>query len=187
MTFAIILGFGGCAQKPQASINLEPFQPNPAVYQKSGTIYVDAVKDVRKYKRLVGKIVEDGKTVTVITTSQPIESWFKEAIVKALDVEGCKVTTKPTTNPNVAKISILINKLEATLNRDELTKENLEATVRVTLVVRQGNKKIIKHVGLTQKKWVPPFTDEKAIQDYLQETLESVVENVRDHIDSYRF
>jgi len=183
----ILIGFAGCAQKPQASIALEPFEPNPAVYQKSGTIYLAAVKDIRKNRGVVGKIIKAGKIVTTVTISQPVDRWFQESIIKALKVEGCNVTTKKSANPKIAKITILIDRLGATLNRDELTKENLEATARVTLLIEQGNKKITKHVGLTQKKWVPPFTSEKSIQEYLQETLESLVESVREHIDAYRF
>ncbi|WP_201353217.1 YajG family lipoprotein [Hydrogenimonas urashimensis] len=187
MTFSILVGLGGCSQKPQAIISLAPFTPDPAVYQKNGTIYLAGVKDVRKQKGVVGRIVKDGKIVTTVTISHPVDSWFKESIIKALDTEGCKVVTHNVKNANVAKISIFIDRLNARLNHDELTKENLEATARVTLLIEQGKKKITKHVGLTQKKWVPPFANEKSVREFLQETLESLVESVRAQIDAYRF
>ena len=123
----------------------------------------------------------------MILIDDTIDRWFADALVKALDVEGCKVVRKPVDNSKVAQVKIRIDKLEALLDRSELTKENLAATAQVTLFIKQGNVKISKRIGLTQKKWVPPFSGEDTVKSYLQETLEQLVESVREHIDEYRF
>jgi hypothetical protein len=73
-------------------------------------------------------------------------------------------------------------------DRKKLTGENLEATVKVTLFMRQGrSERIIKKIGLTQRKWVPPLSGADTVRDYLQATLDEVVEMVVEHIDTYRF
>lgn len=187
LILSAMFGLTGCAQKPKVSISFDPFKPNPAILQKSGTIYLAGVTDARKNKKMVGKIIQSGKPVTRILTDDSIDRWFADALVKALDVEGCKVVRKPVNNSKVAQVKIRIDQLEALLDRSELTKENLTATAKVTLFIKQGNVKITKHVGLTQKKWVPPFSGEGTVKSYLQETLEQLVESVREHIDEYRF
>ncbi len=185
LLFAAMLG--GCAQKPQVSVPLAPYNPNAAVLQKSGVIYLADVRDARKEHTVIGRIVKEGKPVTTILTDDSIARWFTEAITKALGVEGCRVVRKPVRDPNLTTVKIRIDRLESTLDRSKLTGENLTASVKVTLIVRRGKSKIVEHVGLTQKKWVPPFSGEETVRDYLQETLNEVVEKVKEHIDQYRF
>ena len=185
--FAIML-LGGCATKPVANIALDPYVPGKAAFQKCGTIFVSGIVDKRPKKEVVGEIVKKGKAVTVVKTSQDMEKWFREALEKALGAEGCTITPKSTHHPKIARVYIRIDKIEAKLDRDKLTGENLEAQVYVTLFMRQGkSQRIIKKIGLTQRKWVPPLSSEAAIKEYLQETLDEVVAMVIEHIDSYRF
>ncbi len=185
--FSILL-LGGCATKPVANIALDPYVPGQAAFQKCGTIFVSGIVDKRKQKEVVGEIVKKGKAVTMVKTSQNMEKWFKAALEKALGAEGCKITPKSTHHPKIARVYIRIDKIEAKLDRDRLTGENLEAQVYVTLFMRQGkSQRIIKKIGLTQRKWVPPLSSESAIKAYLQETLDEVVDMVVEHIDSYRF
>ena len=178
----------GCSQKGVVRVELDPYQPAPRIYKKSGVVYFSGVVDHRKNKNDVGVIVKDGKPVTRIVTDQNLAKWFKEALVKALGNEGCKVTRKSTHAEKISRIYIRIDKAEAKLDLDKLTGENLMAEVYVTLFMRQGKSpRIIKKIGLTQRKWVPPLMGEKKIKSYLQETMEEVVNMVLDHIDTYRF
>lgn len=182
-----LLFFAGCAQKPEAVIRIDPFVPNPAVLQKSGMIILDGVVDARRDKRVVGRIVKGGKTVTTVYSDQALDEWFADALKKALEVEGCRVVTGVNDNKRVANIKVEINSLEATLDRSRLTGENLTAEASATLTIEQGNKKITKRVSLIQSKWVPPFAGEDEIKEYLQETLAGLIDEIRENIDIYRF
>ena len=179
---------GGCAPKQEMVVDFSPYTPPAAAFKKSGVVYISGVVDKRPNKKVVGMIVKDGKTVSKIITREDLARWFKEAIVSALGSEGCKVTPKSTHADKVARVYIRIDKAEAKLDLDKLTGENLTASVYVTLFMRQGkSERIIKKIGLTQKKWVPPLASEKEIRSFLQETMEEVVNMVVDHIDTYRF
>ncbi len=184
--FVFILLLGGCAQKAQVYVPLSAYTPTAAVLQKSGAIYLAGVTDARKNRSVIGYILKNDKPVTKILTKDSIEKWFASAITEALNAEGCRVLRKPVRNPNVATVRIRIDKLGARLDRGKLTGENLTAAVKVTLSIQQQNTKIVKHIGLIRKKWVPPFSTEETIRDYLQQTLDEVVENVREQIDQYR-
>ncbi len=180
--------FSGCATKPVATVGIDPYVPKPAPFQKCGTIYVSGIVDKRPNKEVVGEIVKEGKPVTVVKTAQNMEAWFRDAIDAALKTEGCTITPKSTHHPKIARVYLRIDTIEAKLDRDKLTGENLEARVYVTLFMRQGkSERIIKKIGLTQRKWVPPLSGESAIKEYLQETLDEVVDMVVRHIDTYRF
>jgi hypothetical protein len=136
----------------------------------------------------VGEIVKEGKPVTIVKIDQDMAAWFRQAVTSALAQEGCATTPKSTHHPKIARVYIRIDKIEAKLDRDKLTGENLEAQVYVTLFMRQGkSERIIKKIGLTQRKWVPPLSSESTIREFLQETLDEVVDMVIEHIDSYRF
>ncbi|WP_456403498.1 YajG family lipoprotein [Hydrogenimonas sp.] len=190
MTTLLLLalaGLSGCATKPQATIRIDPYRPDAAVLQKSGTIHLAGVVDARKEKRTVGRIVKGGKTLTVLYNDQPLAKWFADALTRALEVEGCRVVTKKSDNPKVATVRVEIDSIEATLDRGRLTSENLTAEAKVTLHIRQGNAEITKHVALVQSKWVPPLAGEDTVREYLQETLDGLVEEVRENIDIYRF
>ncbi|WP_457597489.1 YajG family lipoprotein [Hydrogenimonas sp.] len=179
---------GGCASKPVATVSFEPYVPPVPAFQKSGTIYISGLVDKRKNPRVVGEIVDGGKVVTRIETNQKLDAWFREAIMKGLGAEGCNVTPKSTHHPKIARVYIRIDEVKAVLDRSKLTGENLTATVRVTLFMRQGkSERIIKKIGLTQKKWVPPLSGPSTVEAYLQETMREVVRMVLEHIDSYRF
>ena len=183
-----MLFLGGCATKPVATISLDPYTPTPAAFQKSGTIYISGIVDKRKNKSVVGEVLKDGKVVTVVKTDVDLAKWFKQAIDAALKEEGCSITPKSTHHPKIARVYIRIDQAEAKLDRDKLTGENLEAKVYVTLFMRQGkSERIIKKIGLTQRKWVPPLSTESTIKEYLQQTLDEVVDMVIENIDSYRF
>lgn len=188
VTLLTAMLMGGCAPKEEMVVDFTPYKPPAAVLQKSGVVYISGVVDKRPDKKIVGRIVKEGKTVSKIITRDDLARWFKEALVSALKAEGCRVTPKSTHADKIARIYIRIDKAEATLDLDKLTGENLIAQVYVTLFMRQGgSERIIKKIGLTQKKWVPPLVGEKEIRSYLQETMEEVVNMVLDHIDTYRF
>ncbi len=182
-----LAGLTGCAQKPQATIRLEPYSPDAAVLQKSGTIRLAGVIDARREKRVVGRIVRNGRTITTLYNDQPLAKWFADALTRALEVEGCRVVTEKSDNPKVATVRVEIDSIQATLDRGRLTSENLTAEARVTLHIRQGSAKVTKRVSLSQSRWVPPLAGEDTLRDYLQETLDGLVEEVRENIDIYRF
>ncbi len=178
----------GCAPKKELVVDFKPYTPHSAVLQKSGLVYISGIVDKRPDKKVVGVIVKEGRVVSKVLTDDDLAQWFKKALVSSLNAEGCKVTSKNTHADKIARIYIRIDKAEATLDLDRLTGENLTASVYVTLFMRQGkSERIIKKIGLTQKKWVPPLMGEKEIQPFLQETMEEVVNMVLDHIDTYRF
>ncbi|WP_353662599.1 YajG family lipoprotein [Hydrogenimonas sp. SS33] len=183
-----ILLLAGCATKPVATVVLDPYVPSPAAFQKCGTIYISGISDKRKQPDVIGEIVKEGKPVTVVKSAQDMKAWFKDALRAALKEEGCKITPKSTHASNIARVYVRIDKVSAKLDRDKLTGENLEAGVYVTLFMRQGkSERIIKKIGLTQRKWVPPLSGETAVKEYLQETLDQVVNMVVEEIDNYRF
>ncbi|WP_457592581.1 YajG family lipoprotein [Hydrogenimonas sp.] len=183
----LLVGLGGCAQKPRALIQIDPFVPNPAVLQKSGLIVLEGIVDARKTKRVVGRIVKGGKTVTTLYTDQALDEWFADALKKALEVEGCRVVSEMSDNKTAAQVKVEIDYLNATLDKSRFTGENLTAKAGATLYIRQGNSKITKHVSLVQSKWVPPFAGEEEVREYLQETLAGLVDEIRNNIDIYRF
>ncbi len=185
--FISIFGLGGCAQKEQAKIGIDPFVPNPAVLQKSGVIVLSGVVDAREDKRVVGRIVKGRKTVTTIYNDQALDKWLADALTKALEVEGCKVVKEVTDNKKAANVKVRIDYLGATFDRSRLTGENLTAKAAATLTIQQGKSKITKRVSIIQSKWAPPFTGEDEIKEYLQETLATLVDEIRENIDIYRF
>ncbi len=185
--FISIFGLGGCAQKQQADIRIDPFVPNPAVLQKSGMIILSGVLDARENKRVVGRIVKGGKTVTTIYSDQALDEWLADALTKALEVEGCKVVTEVNDNKKAANVKVRIDYLGATFDKSRLTGENLTAQASATLTIRQGKSKITKRVSIIQSKWAPPFAGEDEIKEYLQETLAALVDEIRENIDIYRF
>ena len=185
---ALTLFILGCAPKKEMVVDFAPYTPPAALLQKSGVVYISGVVDKRPDKEIVGTIVKKGQTVSKILTRDDLAQWFKKALVSALNAEGCKVTPKSTHADKIARIYLRIDRVEAKLDLDKLTGENLTASVYVTLFIRQGkSERIIKKIGLTQKKWVPPLVGEKEIRSYLQETMEEVVNMILDHIDTYRF
>jgi|GEM_PF-1301925 len=187
-TAAALLLFAGCAAKPEVTVDLAPYTPPKAAFQKCGTIYISGIVDKRSDKKVVGEILKNGQPVTIVKTDQDMAAWFRDAVDAALKGEGCAITPRSTHHPKIARVYIRIDKIEAKLDRDKLTGENLEAQVYVTLFMRQGkSERIIKRIGLTQRKWVPPLSTESSIKEYLQETLDEVVDMVVEHIDSYRF
>ncbi len=183
----ILLIFSGCAQKPEANINIDPYIPTHAVLQKGGTIILADVIDARKDKRSVGSIVKGGKTVTVIYSDQALDEWFKNALTEALEAEGCKVVYGVGDDKKATNVKIEIDSLQIRLDRSRLTGKNLTAEAEVTLYIQRENAKITKHVGLIQSKWVPPFAGERVIKEYLHETLSDLIDEVRENIDIYRF
>ena len=188
---AALLGLAlltGCATKPVATVGFDPYVPEAPAFKKCGTVYISGVVDKRPKRETVGEIVDDGKPVTVLKTRQSVDAWFRDAVTASLGMEGCKVTPKNTHADKIARIYIRIDKIYARLDRDKLTGENLEASVYVTLFMRQGkSERIVKKIGLTQRKWVPPLSGESTVRDYLQETMDEVVKMVVAEIDHYRF
>ncbi|MCF6200801.1 MAG: YajG family lipoprotein [Hydrogenimonas sp.] len=188
LLFASTLVFmGGCAQKPEANIRLEPFTPNPAVIQKSGTVVIKKIVDKRENKRVVGKIEKDGKPVTIIYSDQDMQEWFEDALKRSLEVEGCRVVTEINEDNRVANIKVEIDSIKAVFDKSTLTGENLSAEARATLYIKQGKSKITKKVSFSQSRWAPPFSGESEIKEFLQETLAGLVEELRENIDCYRF
>ncbi|WP_456449770.1 YajG family lipoprotein [Hydrogenimonas sp.] len=178
----------GCATKPVVNIDIDPYEPGPVAFRKCGTIFVSGIVDKRPERERIGEILKDGKAVTIVKTSRKMEKWFEEALEKALDAEGCKITPTSTDHPKIARVYVRIDRIDAKLDRDRLTGENLETQVYVTLFMRQGkSKRIVKKIGLTQRKWIPPLSSESAIKKALQETLDEVVGMIVEHIDTYRF
>lgn len=185
--FISMFGLGGCAQKQQAEIRIDPFVPNPAVLQKSGVIVLSDVTDARVDKSVVGKIVKGGKTVTTIYSDQALDNWLADALTKALEVEGCRVVTGIKNDKKIANVKVQIDYLGATFDKSSLTGENLTAKAAATLTIKQGRSKITKRVSIVQSKWAPPFAGEDEIKEYLQETLAALVDEIRENIDIYRF
>lgn len=178
----------GCATKPVTTVGFDPYVPEAPAFKKCGTVYISGVVDKRPKRERVGEIVHDGKPVTVLKTYQSMEAWFRDAVTASLGIEGCKITPQSTYADKIARIYIRIDKIYAWLDRDRLTGENLEASVHVTLFMRQGkSERIIKKIGLTQRKWVPPLSGESTVRDYLQETMDEVVKMIVKEIDHYRF
>lgn len=180
--------FGGCAPKKEMVVDFEPYTPPVAVLQKSGVVYLSGVVDKRPNRKIIGMIVKNGRAVSKILTHDDLALWFKKALISALKREGCTVTDHNIHTDKIARIFIRIDKVEAILDMDKLTGENLTAKVYVTLFMHQGkSERVIKKIGLTQKKWVAPLLGEKEIRPFLQETMEEVLNMVLDHIDTYRF
>ena len=181
------LFFAGCAQKPQANIRFDPFNPTPAILQKSGTVVLKEVVDKREKKKVVGEIVKGGKPITVVYSDQPLDNWLADALKRSLENEGCRVDTKIIDDERVAHIRVEIDSIQAILDKSKLTGENLTAEAKATLYISQGNSNVTKKIAFSQSKWVPPFAGEDEIREYLQETLSNLVEEIRDNIDCYRF
>ncbi len=188
MLASLTIVLTGCATKQVATVVLDPYTPPPAPFKKCGVIYVSGIADHRPDKTRIGDILQKGKVVTKIRTTQNLTHWFKEALEKAMRNEGCRITPQSTHHPKIARVYLRIDRIEGVLDRDKLTGENLTASVYVTLFMRQGkSERIIKKIGLTQKKWVPPLSGESAVKAYLQKTMNEVVNMIVEHIDTYRF
>jgi len=186
--FIALLVTTGCAPKAVETVDVSPYAAKPAAFKKSGTIYVGHFTDTRKNKKIIGYILSDGKVEARLQTQTDFLKWFRQSLVGALKKEGCKLVDKRVYNDQIPRIYLHIDKVEARYDRAQLTGENLKTEVRVTLLLFHGkDSKVIKKIGLVEKKWIPPVGASKAIENALQKTLEQVADMVVEQIDAYRF
>ena len=188
--WAVLLALfaGGCAPKSVEVVQVKPYEAKPAAFKKSGKVYFGHITDKRKTKDRIGAIVDAKETLTTLRSDVDFAGWFRHAVIDALKKEGCTILTKRVYDPQIPRVYLHIDKIDARYDKSKLTGENLETQVYVTLLVFHGkDSKIVKKIGLTERKWIPPVGVTKAIESALQETLQSVADMVVAHLDDYRF
>jgi len=180
ITFGIFL-FSGCSYKSN-SITAEPYKVSFLNFTNTHKkIYINSFKDNRANKKIVAVVTNnDGDNLGYSTSDTDFSKWYKNALENALSANGFMIVQDP--NSADIKINLELNKLLATFNKSELTKENLTGVISLKLIIKKGSETITKTISENISKYngisVSNDSFKKQIQTLLDDSIKLIVKNL---------
>jgi len=166
---ALLVGiaFLGCTKKLESNLN-----PYVTLYQneKQNTkINFLGVEDQRVSKT-VSKVLDEGVVTETYNVSNNLKVWYREAFIREL-----KAVDMYASNDVMYNVSVNIKKIVATYKKDKLDKKNMQVSIALELVIKQGNTTTTSNISINQTAYKMLVSDASDFEDILNEAIRDSV------------
>jgi len=166
---ALLIGmvFLGCTKKLESNLN-----PYVTLYQneKQNTkINFVGVED-KRVSKTVSKVLDENVVIEEYGLSNDVKVWYREAFIREL-----KTVDMYASNDAIYNVVVNIKKIKATYKKAKLDKKNMQVTISLELVIKQGNTTTTSNITIHQTAYKILVSDASDFEDILNEVIRDSV------------
>ena len=159
--------FLGCTKKFES--NLKPYVTLNQNEKQNTKINFLGVEDQR-VTQAVSTVLDEGVVTEKYNVSNNLKIWYREAFIREL-----KTTDMYAQNDAMYNVVVNIKKIEATYKKDKLDKKNMQVTISLELVIKQGNITKTSNINIHQTTYRMMVSDASDFEDILNESIRDSV------------
>ncbi len=159
--------FLGCTKKFES--NLKPYVTLNQNEKQNTKINFLGVEDQR-VNQMVSTVLDEGVVVEQYNVSNNLKIWYREAFIREL-----KTTDMYEQNGAMYNVEVNIKKIEATYKKDKLDKKNMQVSIALELVIKQGNTTKTSNINIHQTAYKMMVSDASDFENILNEAIRDSV------------
>jgi uncharacterized lipoprotein len=183
LVIAVLL-MGGCTYKNEA-MNLPSYKADyaGAVATDKKSVFVSVIKDMRKDKRSVGYVLDDGEKIARLYSDVNFPAKYKEGLGYALNIAG--FNTDVTAENASLIMEVYIRNIEIVYNKKSFDK-NLTGEIEIEVLIRRGGGEVVTQ-NFRQKggKWIVKSYESKDLEPFLYSLFSDSVNDIVSRLTRY--
>ena len=174
---------GGCSYKNEA-MNLPSYKADyaGAVSNEKKGVYVSIVKDMRKDKRGIGHVLDDGEKIARLYSDVNFPAKYKEGLGYALNIAG--FNTEVTAESADLIMEVYIRNIEIVYDKKSFDK-NLVGEIEIEVAIKRGGEVITQNFRQKGGKWIVKSYESKDLEPFLYTLFSDSVNDIVTRLTRY--
>jgi uncharacterized lipoprotein len=179
----IALLMGGCTYKNEA-LNLPSYKADyaGAVSADKKSVYVSVIKDMRKDKRGIGYVMDDGQKIARLYSDVNFPAKYKEGLGYALNIAGFN-TDVSAENASLI-MEVYIRNIEI-IYSDKSFDKNLVGEIEIEVIIKRDGEVITQNFRQKGGKWIVKSYESKDLEPFLHSLFSDSINDIVSRLTRY--